>query len=139
MLSNTSVNAGIRLITEASMKAFSKDGMIRNIEQQRTVFEEEESITNVLSPDQENAQLEGRDFIPDMDRAKERSEILFRTGVECRLRSAWAFYKAGAELECIRMLILALSSICWAVGWKEAESYLCQQNDVLYERSHSKK
>lgn len=122
----------IDMITEVAVKSFARDATARNIEQQEAVFNGTEGTNNVLNSDQIKALGEGKPFVPDINTARDHAENSLRFGVGHRLKGAYSHYKAGNEMECIRHLILALDSVCWALGWEKASAYLNDQNYALF-------
>lgn len=131
------VNKSIETIANAAAVAFGSESIQRQIEQQQATYEYRNDITNVLSDKQLESQEKGEPFVPNLEVAKERGEQTIRWGVGVRLKGAYACYKAGDELECIRHIILALGSICYALNWEKASAYLNEQNQILFKMKKS--
>lgn len=125
-------NKSIETITDAVATVFSSESIRRQIEQQQATYEYRNDITNVLNDKQLESQEKGEPFVPDLEAAKERGDRSIKWGVGVRLKGAYACYKAGDELECIRHIILALESICYALKWEKASAYLNEQNQILF-------
>jgi len=131
-ISQHAVNHSIETITNAAVTLFGDESIQREVEQQRDVFEGSKDITNVLNKEQLKAKEKGEPFKPNMDRANDHGIYSIRWGISTRLQGAYACYKAGDELECIRYLLIALGSICHALNWGKAETYLNEQNRILF-------
>ena len=131
-ISDFTINRGIRAITSGAIQMFGDESALRRVEEQKAVFEGREDIINVLNAEQEKAKAEGEPFVADMERAAYEGKLSLEIGVDSRLRGAWACYKAGDELECIRYILLALGSICRALGWNKASRHLEEQSSALF-------
>lgn len=134
-ISDRTVDTAINAISAGAVVAFGNDAAQRDMEQQRDVFEGRKDITNVLTKQQEEDRDEGKPFAPDIQRATDHGHGLLKQGVSMRLKGAYAHYRAGNELECIRHILIALGSIVYALGWKKAEMYLNEQNTILLNMS----
>jgi len=126
------IDGGIDAITNGAVFMFRDESVHRELEQQLAVFEDRADVTNVLSVKQLNDKEEGKPFTPDMNRANDHGTHSIQWGISTRLKGAYACYKAGDELECIRYLLIALGSICHALNWEKASSYLNEQNRILF-------
>jgi hypothetical protein len=126
------IDGGIDAITNGAVFMFGDESVQRKIEQQQSVFEDREDITNVLSVKQLKDKEEGKPFTPDTETAYYRGTHYIRWGISTRLKGAYACYKAGDEMECIRYLLIAVGSICHALNWEKAAKYLNEQNTALF-------
>ncbi len=63
---------------------------------------------------------------------EDRQEELLRFSVGQRLRGAYACYRKGMQIECLRHIMLALDGIAYAMGWDKVSTYLNAQNEALY-------
>lgn len=131
-LSDYAANNGIDVITSNAISLFGTEATRRQVELQRDVYEDREDLTNVLDIDQMKAKEKGEPFAPNLDLAKERGESLLHFAISHRLRGAYACYKVGDEMECIRHILVALGSVCYAIGWSKASAYLNEQNRILF-------
>lgn len=139
MITEYVANKAIHLISD-TMATILKPNVVRNnIEQQRDVFEEREHITNVLSDRQLKDQMERRPFTPDRDKAEKYAYDSVYLGIRNRLTGAYTCYSTGNEMECLRLILIALDVICNALGWKKASAYLNEQTRVLYEQKRAAK
>lgn len=127
---------GIEAITKGAAEAFRSDAIRREVEAQKKAFEDD-GISGVLTEKQLNARVLGEEFIVDRERAEKIGMEKIEMSVGMRLQSAYACYKADMQMECIRCLMIAMSSICHTIGWSEAEAYLDRQSRELYELNKS--
>jgi hypothetical protein len=139
MFNKFQVSAGIKVMTDFALRIALQSGIKREVEQQRAVFFGERDITNVLTEAQEKAQRDGKPFEPDMKRAEKHAEHSIEFGVGQRLLGAYAHYEVSNQLECIRHILLALDSVCCALGWGKASAYLNQQNRILFEMQEAER
>lgn len=131
------VNKGIETIADAAVTVFGGESIMREIEQQQAVYEDRKDITNVLNDKQIESKEKGEPFVPDLESARSRGTQSIKWGVGVRIKGAYACYKAGDEMECIRHIILALGSICYALNWEKASAYLNEQNQILFKMKKS--
>ena len=136
MNTKSQASNGIAILISDVVQHFLQDKKTREVEQQRAVYDGEKNITNVLAPAQEKAKYEGQIFKPDLERAEEYAKSSLEFGVSSRLvssrlESAFACYKAGMQLECLRHILSALDVICCALEWDKASAYLNKQNRIL--------
>lgn len=135
MFNDMQISADIKTMTDLVVKNFLRLEKAREVEQQRAVFHGERDITNVLTPAQEEARFEGKEFEPDLERAEDHAKTKLKFGVGRRLQGAYACYKAGMQLECLRHILLALDTVCCALSWDKASAYINEQNRILLEMS----
>lgn len=139
MFNDMHVKTGIKLVTDAVAKHFLRQEMARDVETQRAVFKGDRQITNVLSRAQEEAKYRGQKFVPDLVRAENNARVGLEFGIGQRLRGAYASYKAGMQLECLRHVLIALDVVCCALDWDKASAYLNEQNRILQQLSKSER
>lgn len=131
MITKSQASNGIVALTGYVVQYFLQDKKMQEVEQQRSVYMGEKNITNVLTPAQETSRQKGEMFTPDLQRAEEYAKSSLGFGVSRRLEGAFACYKAGMQLECLRHILLALDTICCALNWGKASAYLNEQNSIL--------
>ena len=131
MITKSQASNGIAILTSYVVQHFLQDEKMREVEQQRAVYTGEKNITNVLTPAQVTARDKGQTFEPDLEKADIHARKSLEFGVSRRLEGAFACYKAGMQLECLRHILLALDTICCALDWGKASAYLNEQNRIL--------
>lgn len=126
--------AAIKTVSETlCTQVVARDIIDRQFELQKSAFEDS-GIYGVLTREQEEDRRSGREFKFDRQHAKDMGEEMFKMGITTRLRGAYAHYKAGNELDCIRHLLIAMSVLCEVMNWKKAANYLNTQNIYLLDQ-----
>lgn len=134
MITDNMAEAAIKTVSETlCTQVVARDIIDRQFELQKSAFQDN-GIYGVLTREQEEDRKNGREFQFDRKHAKEMGEEMFRMGITTRLRGAYANYKAGNELDCIRHLLIAMSVVCEVMNWKKAANYLNEQNIILLDR-----
>lgn len=139
MIYESQFKVALGIITNATRSLFSDEMTLRNIEKQQKVYTGESNISNILNEKQLKDKEDGKPFTPDEETARRQGEHYVGEFVKIRLEGAFAHYRAGNELECLRHILAALSTLATALGWEKASAYLDQQNQVLYKMTHSEK
>jgi len=127
----TAINAASDMIADA----FVMEGASLQLAEQKKAFADRELVSDVLTDTQKEAHLKGEEFRGDLNHAKALARPRIHAGVSKRLKGAYAAYAADNELECIRHIMLAMQSICIALGWSKAVSYIESQNVALIKMS----
>lgn len=131
MIHEDQVNPAIeKIVNTLSTRNESVAHMVRK---QEEAFRSDNQESGFLNEKQRAARSKGEPFKEDIDHARNQAYSLISVGIGIRLKGAYALYKAGNELECVRCILLALCSLCHILGWKKAEAYLNEQNTVLYD------
>ena len=138
MFSDSQGSKGIAFVSHWVMQHFLRDQTMQEVEKQQAVYTGEKMVTNVLTPAQETARDKGQAFKPDLERAEQYARRSLEDGVGRRLKGAFACYKAGMQLECLRHILIALDVICCALEWDKASAYLNEQNRLLI-KMHTEK
>ncbi|MCA9357539.1 hypothetical protein H6784_04655 [Candidatus Nomurabacteria bacterium] len=132
-------SAAINNVSILAVEFFFRQATEREVEQQRAVFNGNVKANNIMIRGQETAFCTNEEFAPDMECAEDRARTNLEFGVGQRLRGAHACYTAGMQLECLRHILLALGTICHALDWKKASTYINEQNEVLYKMSEKER
>jgi hypothetical protein len=135
---NFAVDEFISNISNLVSDKLSGNVTVQEIQRQKDVYENRKDVTNVLSREQEEEKERGEPFKADVGSAADYAKTMLSHGVALRLRGAYACYQAGDQLECLRHVFIALSVVAGGLGWKDAEAYLNDQNNILFKMKKEK-
>ncbi len=127
------IRSAIEVFVQAIAKELYPSQLQNEINKQKRDYKG--AVIGGLSPALAEALAQEVPFKPDLDDAKQRAKNQLESGIGVRLHGAYACYRAGKGLECLRHLLLAFSVIATALGWSEVTEYILEQNDFLIKKA----
>lgn len=116
MVQNSKVHDGIQLLVNLAVTQLLPQAKSREVARQK-------------------AHNQDQDLFDLDDAGEDRAKDVLEFGISQRLKGAYACYEAGFQLECLRLVMLALGTIAETLGWDKVTSYISEQNRVLLMRS----